>query len=131
LFRVCAWCECLLGISPPYADPDLAHGTCADCVNGIEREEPRTLGRTLIIVRRGRPDLHDWLEARSVDIAGSAIQVDRRTGERRVSGGGHAFDRRRRERRRPLSPGQAAAWRALGVVVVRLVPRPDVAVSDP
>jgi hypothetical protein len=84
-----------------------------------------------MIVRPGLLELREWLETRYVDTAGAAIQVDRRNQERRVEASrSQERERRYRSRRRPWSPAQAQAWRALGVVVIRVVPTNNGAVSD-
>jgi hypothetical protein len=121
VFRVCAWCERLLGVVPPLTDSQLTHGICGECAQRIEREERRP-SRSVIIVRRNSAELRDRLEALTAGLPDVVVRVDARVGDRRRGGRTASRERRRGERRRILYPSQVAAWRALGVVVVARVP---------
>lgn len=121
MFRVCAWCERLLGIVPPLADAHLTHGICGECAERIQREERRP-GRSLIIVRRNRAQLRDRLEALTAGLPDVIVHMDARVGDRRGARGTPGRERRRGERRRMWYPSQLAAWRTLGIVVVPRVP---------
>jgi hypothetical protein len=119
LFRTCAWCERFLGITPPVADPKVTHGICADCSERIGREERRSRGRVLLVVRPSHRDLRDRLEATFAGFPDVGVRIDQREGERRLPQTFEGADRRRQDRRRALQPSQVASWRALGVFVVQ------------
>jgi hypothetical protein len=121
VFRVCAWCERLLGVTPPLSDPELTHGICGRCAERIQREELHS-GRCLVIVRRSGPALRDRLETLTVGLPNVVMRVDSRVADRRRGGPAPSRERRRAERRRPLHPSQVQAWRTLGVYVARGMP---------
>jgi hypothetical protein len=119
LFRACAWCERFMGISPPVADAKVTHGICPDCSERLVREDRRTRGRVLLVVRQTRLDLRDRLEATFAGFPDVGVRIDQREGERRLPQTYEGADRRHHDRRRALQPSQVASWRALGVFVTQ------------
>jgi hypothetical protein len=71
----------------------------------------------LVIVRRGQAGAYETLKAEfehDVNTAGVRVMWDRRQGERRETTEEAAIERRRRERRGPVS----TVWTSLGILVV-------------
>jgi hypothetical protein len=85
----------------------------------------------LIVVQRSEPDLYERLRRRFHDLDFVDVLLDRRQLERRRCRGSVRTERRRGDRRQPLTSQERERWIALGYLLVRQGETLDLAgVSD-
>jgi hypothetical protein len=91
-----------------------------DCLDRLQREERRTRGRAIVVVRRSRRALQERLEAALAGVPDVTVRMDQRIGERRgASVEPRAPDRRRFERRRPPEGLRRVVWEGFDVWLSR------------
>lgn len=76
------------------------------------------LPRWLIVVRRERRDLYESLRQGFASDPLVDVILDRRQADRRATGASAETDRRRRQRRRPLTSGEQAVWDTAGLRLI-------------
>lgn len=77
-----------------------------------------TLPQWLIVVRRERRDLYESLRRGFASDPRVDVILDRRQAERRATEAGAETDRRRRQRRKPLTSGERAVWDTVGFQLI-------------
>jgi hypothetical protein len=104
----------------PLRDPGVTHTICVECLERLQREERRTRGRAIVIVRRSRRALQERLEAALAGVPDVTVRTDQRVGERRgPSSERTGPDRRRFERRRSPEGLHRVVWEAFDVWLSR------------
>ena len=124
---LCAWCcrEGLpgyLGEREPLGNPEPTHGVCQHHMTQLLESLPSRSfpeAEMLIVVRRGKPELYEYLRLRFAARPGVKVILDRRVSERRT--GAAELRGARRSRRRRIRHGETSP---LGdFTIVRFTPK--------
>jgi hypothetical protein len=116
MFRACAWCDILMGVTAPIDSAHITHGICRRCLERVHRVDLGEGRAVVIVVRRSEPMTQ--LAANLAGLPGVAVFHDRRHAVRRERTSPVKQERRHEERRRGPFHSQRDPWLALGVQVV-------------
>ena len=104
----CAWCQREAAVGERYHDlPDRAHGFCSECYLTIRITETFSRIRARsgpfhVFLPPGREDIAERIRREAPPGCSIIVHYDRRTGERRRTGGNASSNRRGQKERRVL-----------------------------